>query len=76
MTHWGAAAMVDIISGQRVGGFLVLRDDEGLRHAVKAGAVLALSDADDAGDATVMHLTGGRVVVVRRSIDEVLAWFT
>ncbi len=68
--------MADIVAGQRVGGFLVLRDDEGLRHAVKAGAVMVLSDADDAGDATVMHLTGSRVVVVRRSFDEVLAWFT
>ena len=63
------------MTGERVGGFVVLTDEDGLRHAVKFGAVLALSDADGAGRDTVMQLTGNRVVTIRRSIEEVLAWF-
>lgn len=67
--------MGDMVAGERVGGFIVLTDEEGLRHAVRLGAVLALSDADGAGTDTVMQLPGNRAVTIRHPIDEVLAWF-
>ncbi len=68
--------MGDIVTGERVGGFVVLTDEDGLRHAVKSGAVLALSDADGTGRDTVMQLTGNRVVTIRQSMEQVLAWFS
>ena len=67
--------VADLVAGERVAGFVVLTDRDGLRHAVRAGAVLALSDAGDAGGETVMQLTGSRAVVVRRPMHEVLDWF-
>ena len=67
--------MSDVVAGQRVGGFLVLVDEDGLRHAVRCGAVLALSDADGTGSDTIMVLPGNRVVTIRQSMQEVLAWF-
>ncbi len=67
--------MSDIVSGERMGGFVVLTDEDGLRHAVKSGAVLALSDADGTGRDTVMQLAGNRVVTIRQPIEDVLAWF-
>lgn len=36
-----------VISGERVGAFVVFVDENGLRHAVKLNSVLSLSDADD-----------------------------
>jgi hypothetical protein len=67
--------MADVVTGERVGGFVVLTDEDGLRHAVRSVAVLALSDADGTGSDTVMQLPGNRVVTIRRPIDEVLGWF-
>ncbi len=65
----------DVVAGQRVGGFIVLVDEEGMRHAVRCGAVLALSDMDETGTDTVMVLPGGRAVTIRRPLHEVLSWF-
>ena len=67
--------MTNVITGMRTGAFIVFTDDEGLRHAVRLGTVLALSDADSAQDATVMQLPGGRCVLIRAPLDEVLLWF-
>jgi len=67
--------MADIVSGQRVGGFIVFQDEDGLRHAVRCGAILALSDADEVGTATAMQMSGNRVVIVRVGFDDVLGWF-
>ena len=67
--------MADLVDGGRVGAFIVFVDEDGLRHAVRCQAVLALSDADGAGSDTILQLTGNRVVRLTRPMDEVLEWF-
>ena len=67
--------MADMVAGERVGGFVVMTDEDGLHHAVRCQAVLALSDADGAGNDTVLQLSGNRAVTVRRPMREVLEWF-
>jgi len=64
------------VAGQRVGAFVVFADDEGVRYAVRIGSILALSDADNCQDATIMQLPGGRALLIRATLEEVLAWFT
>lgn len=64
------------VTGMRVGAFIVLTDDEGLRHAVRLGSVIALSDADSSQDTAVMQMPGGRTVLIRAPLEEVLQWFT
>jgi hypothetical protein len=64
-----------VTTGLRQGPFVIFRDDEDLRQAVRLGAVMALSDADTCQDATIMQLPGGRVVLIRAGFDEVLRWF-
>lgn len=65
-----------LAEGRRVGAFIVFADDEGVRHAVRLGAVLVLSDADSCQDTTVIQMPGGRALLVRTSFEEVLAWFS
>jgi hypothetical protein len=67
--------MAEVTTGQRVGGFVVFRDEDGLRHAVRQGAILAISDADETGSITAVQLTGNRTAVVRQGFDQVLGWF-
>ena len=67
--------MAEMVAGERVGGFVVLTDEDGLCHAVRCHAVMALSDADGTGSDTVLQLSGNRVVTVRRPMREVLEWF-
>ena len=67
---------VSFVAGQRVGAFVVFADDEGVRYAVRLGSILALSDADGCQDATVMQLPGGRALLIRATLEQVLAWFT
>ena len=57
-----------------MGGFVLFKEEDGLRHADRAAGVLALSDGDH-GDITIMQMPGNRAVVVRQSLDEVLSWF-
>lgn len=61
--------------GQRTGPFVLLLDEDGLRHAVKLSAIQVLSDADGDANSTAMQFTGNRVAVIRRPLDEVLSWF-
>lgn len=61
--------------GRRVGPFVLFADDEGLRHAIRLQGVLAVSDADAVQDTTTMLIPGGRVVLVREPLEEVLGWF-
>ncbi len=61
-------------AGERHGGFLVFRDEEGIRHAVRLTAVLAASDADASRDATIVQLPGNRFVAVSMSLDDFLGW--
>ncbi len=67
--------MADLVTGERVGAFVLFVDEDGLRHAVRCQAVLALSDADSAGTDTILQLSGSRAVRLRRPIHEVLEWF-
>lgn len=64
------------IKGMRIGAFVFVVDGEGLRHAVRPGAVLALSDGDACQDTTMVQLSGARFVLVPRSLDEVVTWFS
>jgi glutamate synthase domain-containing protein 3 len=65
--------VADILSGVRVGSWVVFRDQDGMRHAVKQGAVLAISEGD--GDVTTLQMTGGRTALVRQAFEKVLSWF-
>ncbi len=67
--------MSDVVSGLRCGAFLVLKDEHGLRHAVRHLTILAISNADDTSTSTLIHLPGNRTATIRCSLDQVLAWF-
>ena len=67
--------MTTLLLGERIGGFILFTDGDGLRHAVRLTAVLALSDGDQAQDSTVMQLTGNRTLVIQMPLDEALGWF-
>ncbi len=54
---------------------MLLRDRDGLRHAIRIGSVVSLSDADPGENTTVLLLPGGQVLIVPVSLDELLAWF-
>ena len=65
---------MDATDGQRVAGYLVLRDAEGRRHALRATTILGVSELDDAGDECLLVLPGGRLLRVHKSLDAVLSW--
>ena len=58
------------------GSFIALIDEDGMRHLVRQGAILALSDADDARDTTIAQLPAGRSVTIRAPLEDVLVWFS
>lgn len=66
--------MSAVVTGRRIGAFVVLADEDGRRHAVRLGSVLALSDGDERQDTTAMQLPGGRAVLIQPPLDEVLGW--
>lgn len=66
--------MADIVSGERCGPFLILKDENGLRHAVRQNCILALSDGSDEQDITVAQLPGGRSMTIHANLEEVLTW--
>lgn len=61
---------------RRIGPFVVLVDGDGARHAVRLGAVLALSDGDETRDTTIVQCAGGRAVRVPAPLEEVVTWFS
>ncbi len=65
--------MSDILSGVRVGPFVVFKDADGMRHAVRQVAILAISEHE--GDVVTISMTGSRSALVRQAFDRVLAWF-
>jgi hypothetical protein len=65
-----------LVAGERLGAFIVLRDEDGGRHAIRLGAVLAVSDADCDQGSTVLQLAGNRNVLILAPMDEVLRWLT
>ena len=67
-----SAAYTDgLEEGDRVGRFLILRDQDGCLHAVAAGAVSVLREADDG---TLLMLSGGRMLSVPRAMRTLLEW--
>ena len=60
-----------LVEGTRIGRFLVLRDLDGRRHAVAAGAVAAVCETDEGA---LVMLPGGRMVHLPNSLDSVLIW--
>jgi len=58
--------------GERIGRYVVVRDIDGRRHALAAGAVSAMCETDDG---VVLVLPGGRLLQVPRSLEVVLGWF-
>ena len=65
--------MTEIVSGVRAGPFVLFKDTEGRRHAVRHGTVLAISESDD--DLTLLQMSGSRSASVRQAFDTVMAWF-
>ena len=57
--------------GQRIGRFLVLRDQDGALNAVAAGAVSLMREVDDG---TLLLMSGGRMLSVPRALRTVLGW--
>jgi hypothetical protein len=57
--------------GDRVGRFLLVRDQDGCLHAVSAGAVSVMREVDDG---TLLMLPGGKMLVVARAMRTVLDW--
>lgn len=57
--------------GERVGRFVVLRDQDGCLHAVAAGTVGAMRETDDG---TLLLMSGGRMLVVNQAMRTVLGW--
>ena len=68
--------MTDLVNGHRQGPFVIFEDEDGLRHAVRLGAVLSLSEMAGEREATIVQFSGQRSAVVRRSFGQVLNWLT
>jgi len=71
-----AGDRLDIRSGARVAGFLILVDGDGRRYALRLNAILGLQDVDECADQTLVTITGGRSFIVPKSLDPVLGWLT
>lgn len=61
----------DLIDGQRIGRYVILRDINGQNHAVSINAVTALASLDDG---TLILLPGGRLLHVPSAMSDILAW--
>lgn len=68
--------LLDIRSGARVAGFVVLVNGEGRRYALRLNAILGLQDVDECADQTLVTITGGHSFVVPKSLDQVLGWLS
>ena len=58
--------------GTRVGRYLILHDADGICHAICASAVAALCEGSDG--ATVLLMSGGRMLRVEQDLRTVLGW--
>ena len=67
--------VVDMLTGRRVGPFVIFVDGDCRRHAVRLASVLALSDGDEQQETSIMQLPGGRAVRICAPLEEVLSWF-
>ncbi len=66
--------MLQAGSCERRGSTLVFHDQDGIRHAVRVSAIIAVSDADATRDATIVQLPGSRFLMLRVCLDEVVGW--
>lgn len=57
--------------GTRVGRFVILRDVNGVTHAMAVGSIAAVCETDDG---SLLMLPGGRMVHVPRAMEVVLEW--
>ncbi|HEY8614548.1 MAG TPA: hypothetical protein VIL69_25070 [Roseomonas sp.] len=62
----------ELSEGTRIGRYLVLRDVDGRRHALSAGAVHAACEEDD-GE-TVLFLPSGRALRIDVPLAILLGW--
>ena len=69
------AAVADLLTGERVGGFVLFVDWDGLRQGCPLRRRDGAVRRDSGGGETIMQLVGGRSVIIRRSVAEVLDWF-
>ena len=66
--------MTDLVQGCRHGAFVVFQDEEGVRHAVRQGAIVSISEHTVDCGATLIQLSGQRTALVRQGFDQVLSW--
>ncbi|KAA0676733.1 hypothetical protein DS837_30350 [Azospirillum brasilense] len=57
--------------GERVGGFVRLTNQDGLRVAIRPGSISLVGDADPAQDSTVL-VAAGRSFVLPHKLDEII----
>lgn len=60
-------------TGERIGPYLLLRDQSGLRHLARMNSVRLVSEIDEIGGETLMVISS-RPIRLAASLDEVLAW--
>ena len=63
----------DTMSGTRVGPYLLLRDQQGLRHIARINSVTLVSEADEVGDETILVISS-RPIRLSATLDEVMDW--
>ena len=68
-----AENMNGTMSGTRIGPYLLLRDQSGLRHLARINSVSLVSEIDEIGDETLMVISS-RPIRLSATIDEVLGW--
>ena len=61
--------------GSRVGGYVWIIDEYGLRHAVRPSSANVLSDADPTRDETIVQVGSGRMLRVVAPLEQVIDWF-
>lgn len=59
-------------SGLRIGRFVIVRDADGLRHAIALSAAIAVCELVEGG--CVLLIPGGRLVRLDAGLEEVLEW--
>ncbi|WP_149471145.1 hypothetical protein [Roseomonas genomospecies 6] len=57
--------------GERVGGFVCLTNQDGLRIAIRPGSISLAGDADPARDSTIL-VAAGRSFVLQKPLDETI----
>ncbi len=70
-----ATKVRELVGGHRQGPFVVFEDEDGVRHAVRQGAIMSISEASAEPGATLIQLSGQRTALVRGSFEQVLSWF-